>query len=57
MMVTGIDYPEATAILKKAGGHVKTAIVMILGCMDENEARKKLKISDGFVHGAISNNL
>jgi len=57
MMVTGIDYPEATAVLKKSGGHVKTAIVMILGCMDENEARRKLKISDGFVHGALSNNL
>ena len=57
MMVTGIDYPEATAVLKKAGGHVKTAIVMNLGGMDENEARRKLKTSDGFVHGAISNNL
>lgn len=57
MMVTGIDYLEATAVLKKAGGHVKTAIVMNLGCMDENEARRKLKTSDGFVHGAISNNL
>jgi len=56
MMVTGIDYPEATAVLKKAGGHVKTAIVMNLGGMDENEARRKLKTSDGFVHGAISNN-
>jgi len=56
MMVTGIDYPEATAVLKKAGGHVKTAIVMNLGGMDEKEARRKLKTSDGFVHGAISNN-
>jgi len=57
MMVTGIDYQEATAVLKRAGGHVKTAIVMNLGGMDENEARRKLKTSDGFVHGAISNNL
>jgi N-acetylmuramic acid 6-phosphate etherase len=57
MMVTGIDYQEATAVLKRAGGHVKTAIVMNVGGMDENEARRKLKTSDGFVHGAISNNL
>lgn len=53
MMVTGVDYKRAAQVLKKAGGHVKTAIVMILAKVDAKEAGKRLKASDGFVRGAI----
>lgn len=53
MMVTGVDYEEASRILKKAGGHVKTALVMILAGVEADEARKRLETSGGFVHGAI----
>jgi N-acetylmuramic acid 6-phosphate etherase len=53
MMVTGVDYEEATAVLKQAGGHVKAALVMILANVDADAARKRLQASDGFVRGAI----
>lgn len=53
MMVTGVDYKEASKVLSKAGGHVKTAIVMILAGVEVDEARNRLEASDGFVHGAL----
>ncbi len=53
MMVTGVDYEKATDVLKQAGGHVKTALVMILANVDANEARRRLEASDGFVRYAI----
>lgn len=53
MMVTGVEYEEAANVLKQAGGHVKTALVMILANVDANEASKRLQESDGFVRGAI----
>jgi N-acetylmuramic acid 6-phosphate etherase len=53
MMVTGVDYKEASHVLNKAGGHVKTALVMILTNVDAHKARKRLSASDGFVRGAI----
>ena len=55
MMVTGVDYKEASNVLKKSGGHVKTALVMILANVDANKARKRLEASDGFVRTAIEN--
>lgn len=55
MMVTGVDYKEASNVLKKSGGHVKTALVMILANVDANKARKRLEASDGFVRKAIEN--
>lgn len=54
MMVTGVDYEEATRVLKKTEGHVKTALVMILAQVDAEEARKRLKTSDGLVREAIA---
>lgn len=54
MMVTGVDYEQASSVLVDAGGHVKTALVMILAGVGANEARKRLKASDGFVRGAIA---
>jgi len=53
MMITGVDYEEASRILVKCGGHVKTALVMILANVDAAEARKRLEASDGFVRNAI----
>ncbi|MFQ5632653.1 MAG: N-acetylmuramic acid 6-phosphate etherase [bacterium] len=53
MMVTGVNYDEATHVLVQANGHVKTALVMILANIEADEARKRLQASEGFVRGAI----
>lgn len=54
MMVTGLDYDAATEALRAAGGHVKTALVMVLGGLPANEARRRLAKADGFVRQAIN---
>jgi N-acetylmuramic acid 6-phosphate etherase len=53
MTITGVDYDQASRHLQAAGGHVKTALVMILADLDANEARLRLKRADGFVRDAI----
>jgi N-acetylmuramic acid 6-phosphate etherase len=53
MMATGCDYDAAHDVLEKAGGHVKTAIVMILAGVTAGEARARIARADGFVRGAI----
>ncbi|MFB6230749.1 MAG: N-acetylmuramic acid 6-phosphate etherase, partial [Salinibacter sp.] len=53
MMVTGVEYEAADAVLDKCDGHVKTAIVMILADVDAEEARRRLENTDGFVRPAI----
>lgn len=53
MIVTGLGYNEAADLLKKAGGHVKTALVMFLAGIDAGEAKRRLARSNGFVRGAI----
>ena len=53
MMVTGVDYDDADAILDRCDGHVKTAIVMILADVDVAEAQRRLDAADGFVRPAI----
>jgi N-acetylmuramic acid 6-phosphate etherase len=53
MMVTGVNYEMAMKVLNEAKGHVKTALVMILKGVDRNEALRRLKLSNGFVRGAI----
>jgi N-acetylmuramic acid 6-phosphate etherase len=53
VMVTGVEYDTAVRILKEAGGHVKTAIVMILKNVGRDEAQQRLKNADGFVRGAL----
>ncbi len=55
MMVTGVEYEEADAILEQCDGHVKTAIVMILADVDATEAQRRLNAADGFVRPAIDN--
>lgn len=54
MTITGKSYDEAAIALKKADGHVKTALVMIKAGVDKKEAAKQLKEADGFVRKAIS---
>ncbi|MEF8795930.1 MAG: N-acetylmuramic acid 6-phosphate etherase [Salinivenus sp.] len=53
MMVTGVDYEAADAVLDRCDGHVKTAIVMILADVGVEEARRRLDATDGFVRPAI----
>ncbi|MEX1140089.1 MAG: N-acetylmuramic acid 6-phosphate etherase [Bacteroidota bacterium] len=54
MTITGNSYEEAAIALKKADGHVKTALVMMKANVDKKEAARRLKESDGFVRRAIS---
>mgnify|MGYP002762107228 FL=1 len=53
MMVTGVDYDAADAVLDRCDGHVKTAIVIILADVEVDEARRRLDATDGFVRPAI----
>ncbi len=53
MTITGLSYDEATEYLKKAKGHVKTALVMIKANVDYYEAQRRLQKADGFVRIAI----
>jgi N-acetylmuramic acid 6-phosphate etherase len=55
MIATGVDYETAQAALRQAGGHVKTALVMIRADVPAAEARRRLKRSSGFVAPAIQN--
>lgn len=54
IIVTGVCYQEAEKILYEAGGHVKTAIIMLLTETGRAEAKKLLIQSDGFVKKAIN---
>ncbi len=56
MTITGISYDEAAESLDKAGGHVKTALVMIKANVSLREAKKRLRKSGGFVRNAIEEN-
>jgi len=56
MTITGVSYEKAADILKKANGHVKTALVMIKANVSAPEARTRLKKADGFVRKAIELN-
>ena len=54
MTATGADYDQATAALDAAGGHVKTALVMLLADVDEDDARVRIERAGGFVRHAIA---
>ncbi|MFW5973332.1 MAG: N-acetylmuramic acid 6-phosphate etherase [Bacteroidota bacterium] len=54
MTITGIGYDEAASVLDAAGGHVKTALVMILAEVDAEAARERLSAAGGFVRAAIN---
>jgi len=53
MIITGLNYDEATIALDNAKGHVKTALVMIKANVDLKTAKERLKTADGFVRKAI----
>ncbi len=54
MIVTGVDYETAKKYLEAAGGHVKTAIVMIEAGVTREEAEALLKQAEGMVRQAIA---
>jgi N-acetylmuramic acid 6-phosphate etherase len=56
MTITGLSYEEAGDYLSEAKGHVKTALVMIKAQVSADEAKKRLKLADGFVRKAIEKN-
>jgi N-acetylmuramic acid 6-phosphate etherase len=53
-MATGADYETAAKYLERAGGHVKSAIVMIAAQVDLAEAQRRIEVSGGFVREAIA---
>jgi N-acetylmuramic acid 6-phosphate etherase len=52
-MATGASYETSAETLAAAGGHVKTAIVMLKAGVGAEEARKRLAAASGFVRGAL----
>jgi N-acetylmuramic acid 6-phosphate etherase len=53
MIATGASYEAAERTLRRAGGHVKTAIVMLKAKVSVRQARKRLAEANGFVRAAI----
>jgi N-acetylmuramic acid 6-phosphate etherase len=53
MEVTGVDYDGAADVIARAGGSVKTAIVMELEGLDRGEAEAALMASEGSVRRAL----
>lgn len=53
--VTGVSEPQATEALKKAGLHVKTAILILETGMDAEEATALLERNEGRLKSAIRN--
>lgn len=55
MIATGVDYPAAARALKNAGGHVKTAIVMLESGLSARAAHTTLNKNGGFVRRTLKN--
>ena len=53
MTATGVDYDTAADTLDAAGGHVKTALVMLLADVNAEAARQRIEAGGGFVRHAI----
>ena len=53
MTITGVNYEKAERVLNQANGHVKTAVVMVRGRVDAEEARRRLELTDGLVRPAV----
>ncbi|GAB1372360.1 N-acetylmuramic acid 6-phosphate etherase [Candidatus Kapaibacterium sp.] len=53
MRICNIDYDTAEQYLRYSNGHVKTALVMILGAVDYEKALEILTSTGGFVRPAI----
>ncbi|HUU45074.1 MAG TPA: N-acetylmuramic acid 6-phosphate etherase [Acidobacteriota bacterium] len=52
-LAAGVDYDEATRLLKRARGSVKRALVMALTACTAREADRRLRAADGFVYKAV----
>lgn len=57
MMAADADYATAERTLNRTGGHVKTALVMLLGEVDADIAQRLLNQHDGFARPAIQDAL
>ncbi|RJP74949.1 MAG: N-acetylmuramic acid 6-phosphate etherase [Candidatus Zixiibacteriota bacterium] len=53
MLATGLDFDQADELLARAGGQLKTAIVMALCGVEADPAREMLERAGGFVRGAV----
>ncbi|MBI5326438.1 MAG: N-acetylmuramic acid 6-phosphate etherase [Ignavibacteriae bacterium] len=53
MTIAGVDYDTAEKTLRACGGHVKTALVMLLADVNLNEAKNRLADAKGFIKKAI----
>ena len=53
MMFTDADYKQAGQWLEKAGGHVKTALVMALTGLNKSDAEQRLQEKDGFIRKVL----
>jgi N-acetylmuramic acid 6-phosphate etherase len=53
MDITGASYELADKVLKEAEGHVKNALLMILGNVSYDNAERALQVSEGFVRKAL----
>src|SRR5690606_33838413 len=53
MIATGVDYETASRALAAAGGHVKTALVMLLAHVGAAEAQERISRGGGFVRHAV----
>ncbi len=53
MLITGVDYDTADTFLRKSGGNVKIALIMISKKVSRAEAIRRLKKADGFVRLAL----
>ncbi len=52
--ICGLSYRDAGQLLKKAGGNVKTAIVMSFTSLSKSQAQNLLKEADGFIYRALA---
>ncbi|RCK73320.1 MAG: N-acetylmuramic acid 6-phosphate etherase [Ignavibacteriae bacterium] len=53
MLITGVDYDTADTYLRKSGGNVKLALIMITKKVSRAEAMRRLKKANGFVRLAL----
>lgn len=53
MNATDLSYEDAAALLDRAGGHVKSAIVMALAGVNREEALQRLANAGGYVRAAV----
>jgi N-acetylmuramic acid 6-phosphate etherase len=56
MTITGAAYDDASQLLERAGGHVKTALVMFAHQCSREEAHDRLERAGGIVRTAMEHN-